>query len=153
MTDNGTATYTNPDDYQTAIERANIKLTITAGVDFKANLTWLKLHNLRVLRGCEKWPVIAFISLPSARAFVSFPTAASSLIWAGHKVRVGDIVFHGRGERTHRRAGGESQWGLVSLPSEELAACVKALTGAKITLPAVGRVLRPSRGAAARLLR
>jgi AraC-like DNA-binding protein len=39
------------------------------------------------------------------------------------------------------------------LPPEELAACAKALTGVKITLPPVGRVLRPSRTAAARLLR
>jgi AraC-like DNA-binding protein len=152
MTDNGTATYTNPDDYQAAIERANLKLTITARADFKACLTWLKLHNLRVLRGCEKSPVIAYISLPSAPAFVSFPTADSSSIWAGLELPVGDIVFHSRGERTHRCTSRKSQWGLVSLPAEELAACAKALTGTKITLPPVGQVLRPSPRAAARLL-
>ncbi len=151
MTDNGTATYTNPDDYQAAIERANIKLTITAGADFEARLTWLKLHNLRVFRGYEKFPIIAYISFPSARASVSFPTAVSASIWGGFELRVGDIVFHSSGERTHRWTSGESQWGLVSLPAEELAACAKALTGLKVTLPAFGRVLRPSRSAAARL--
>jgi AraC-like DNA-binding protein len=153
MTDNGTATYTNPEDYQAAIERANLKLTITAGADFKAYLTWLKLRNLRVLRGCETLPVIAYISLPSALAFVSFPTAGSSPVWDGLELRVGDVVFHSRGERMHRWTNGESQWGLVSLPPEELAACAKALTGVKMMLPPVGRVLRPSRTAAARLLR
>jgi hypothetical protein len=56
MTDNGTATYTNPDDYKAAIARENIRLTITAGSAFEARLTWLKLHNLRVLRGHEKFP-------------------------------------------------------------------------------------------------
>jgi transcriptional regulator GlxA family with amidase domain len=39
------------------------------------------------------------------------------------------------------------------LPPEQLAACGKALTGSEITAPSVGRVLRPSRSAAARLLR
>ncbi len=153
MSDNGTATYNSPDDYQAAIERANIKLTITAGADFEACLTWLKLRNVRVLRSCEKLPFIAYISLPSAQAVVSFPTAASSSIWAGLELRVGDIVFHARGERTHHWTNGESQWGLVSLPPAELAACAKALTGAKITPPPVGRVLRPARSAVLRLLR
>jgi AraC-like DNA-binding protein len=153
MTDNGTATYTNPIDYQAAIARADIKLTITTGADFRARLTWLRLHNLRVLRGCEKLPVIAYVSLPPAQAFVSFPTAASSSIWAGHELRAGDIVFHGREERTHHWTSGKSQWGLVSLPAGELAACAKALTGAQITLPSVGRVLRPPWSDAGRFLR
>jgi hypothetical protein len=42
---------------------------------------------------------------------------------------------------------------LISLPPEQLAACGNALTGSKITAPPIGRVLRPSRSAAARLLR
>jgi AraC-like DNA-binding protein len=53
----------------------------------------------------------------------------------------------------HLRTNGESQWGLISLPPEQLAACGKALTGRKITSPPAGRVLRPSRGGAVRLLR
>src|SRR3981189_3713927 len=65
----------------------------------------------------------------------------------------GDVVFHSRGERTHQRTNGESQWGIISLLPEQLAACGKALTGSKITPPLAGRVLRPSRSAAARLLR
>jgi AraC-like DNA-binding protein len=68
-------------------------------------------------------------------------------------LRLGDFVFHSRGERAHHWTRGESQWGLISLPPEQLAACGKALTGLKITSPPAGRVLRPSRSAAARLLR
>jgi len=41
----------------------------------------------------------------------------------------------------------------MSLPPEQLAACGKALTGLKLTSPSAGRALRPSRGAAVRLLR
>jgi AraC-like DNA-binding protein len=153
MTDAGTATYIDPIDYQDAIARADIKLTITAGADFRARLTWLKLHNIRLLRGCEKQSVTAYVSLSPALAFLSFPTAASSCNWAGRQLQVGDIVFHGRGERTHHWTREQSDWGLVSLPPEELAACAKALTGATITSPAVGRVLRPSRRSMARFLR
>jgi AraC-like DNA-binding protein len=68
-------------------------------------------------------------------------------------LQFGDVVFHSRGERMHQRTNTESQWGLISLPPKQLVDCGKALTGLKITSPPAGRVLRPSRIAAARLLR
>lgn len=46
MTENGTATFTNPADYQTGIGDANVSLVLTARGDFKARLTWLKLRHL-----------------------------------------------------------------------------------------------------------
>jgi len=44
MTESGTATFTNPADYQTGIGDANVSLVLTARGDFKARLTWLKLR-------------------------------------------------------------------------------------------------------------
>jgi AraC-like DNA-binding protein len=86
--------------------------------------------------------------------FVSFPAnAGAPLTYDGFGLKFGDVVFHSRGERMHQRTSGESQWGLISLPPEQLAACGKALTGLRIASPPVGRVLRPSRSDAVRLLR
>jgi AraC-like DNA-binding protein len=62
MTENGTATFANPDDYQAGIDGASVNFIVTGGGDFKARLTWLNLHHLHVLRGCENLPRIAFIS-------------------------------------------------------------------------------------------
>jgi len=67
-------------------------------------------------------------------------------------LQFGDIVFHRRGEQTHLRTNGESQWGLISLPHEQLAACANALTGLKISSPPESRVLRPSRSTARRFV-
>lgn len=153
MPDNGTSTFSNPDDYQAGIGDAKVNLIVTGGGNFKARLTWLTLRHLRVLQGCENLPRIAYISLSPDRAFVSFPTSGSPSIWAGHELRVGDIVFHGGGERTHHRTSGDSKWGLLSVPPDQLVACGKALTGLEIISPPAGRVLRPSRIAAERLLR
>jgi AraC-like DNA-binding protein len=154
MTENGTGTFADPDDYQAGIGGASVNLIITGGGDFKARLTWLHLRHFRVLRGCENLPRIAFFSLSPAQVFVSFPTSEGPpLTYSGLGLQFGDVVFHSRGERTHQRTNGESPWGLISLPPEQLAACSKALTGMKITAPPVGRVLRPSRSAAVRLLR
>jgi len=154
MAENGTATFANPGDYQAGIGGASVNLIVTGGGDFNARLTWLNLRNLHVLRGYENLSRIAFISLSPAQVFVSFPTnEGSPLTYSGTGLQFGDVVFHGRGERTHQRTSGESQWGLISLPPEQLAACSKALTGLKIAPPSIGRVLRPSQSAASRLLR
>ena len=154
MAESGTATFANPDDYQAAVGDATVNLIVTGGGDFDARLTWLHLRRFHVLRGCENLPRIAFISLSPAQVFVSFPTSEGPpLTYRGLGLQFGDVVFHSRGERTHQRTNGESQWGIISLLPEQLAACGKALTGSKITPPLAGRVLRPSRSAAARLLR
>jgi AraC-like DNA-binding protein len=153
MAEGGTATFSNPDDYQAGIREASVSLIVTGGTDFNARLTWLNLRHLHMLRGCENLPRIAYLSLSPAQAFVSFPTNVGSILtYGGLGLRFGDVVFHSRGERTHQRTDGESQWGLISLPPEQLASCGKAVTGLKITAPAIGRVLRPSRPAATRLL-
>jgi AraC-like DNA-binding protein len=154
MSGNGTATFTDPDHYQAGIGGASVNLVVTGGGDFKARLTWLNLRHLHVLRGCEMLPRVAYISLAPAQVFVSFPTSdGPPSTYDGVELRLGDFVFHSRGEQAHHWTKGESQWGLISLPPEQLAACGKALTGLKITSPPVGGVLRPSRSAASGLLR
>jgi AraC-like DNA-binding protein len=52
----------------------------------------------------------------------------------------------------HQRTTGAGRWGLISLPASQLASCGKSLNGSRMVSPSVGRVLRPSRVAAARLL-
>src|SRR5439155_22851359 len=84
--------------------------------------------------------------------FVSDERGSTLKIWRT-PIAVRDLVFHSRGERTHQRTNADSQWGLISLPPEQLAACAKALTGLKITSPPAARVLRPSWSAAGPLRR
>jgi AraC-like DNA-binding protein len=153
MVENGTATFANPDDYSAAVGSVTVNLIIAAGGDFNARLTWLNLGDLHVLRGHENLPRIGFFSLSPAQTFVSFPTkAAAPLTYGGIVLRFGDVVFHSRGERMHQRIDGEGQWGLISLPPEQLAAWSKALTGYNLPSPPEGRVLRPPWSAARRLL-
>jgi hypothetical protein len=131
MNRSGTSTFTNPDDYQAGIGGASLggtraDFTIIGGREFKARLTWLNLHHLRVVRGSEDLPRIAYISLPPDRSVFSFPTSAPPVISGGIELRVGDILFRGRGERVHQRTIRDSKWGLISLPLEQLAASGKA---------------------------
>jgi AraC-like DNA-binding protein len=150
----GTSSFADPDDYEAGLGEARVNLIVTGSGDFNARLTWLHLRRLHVLRARENLSRIAFLSLSPSRVLVSFPTSEGApLTYCGLGLRFGDLVFHSCGERLHQRTSGESQWGLVSLPPEQLGACGKALTGVKIAPPPVGRVVRPSRRAAMGLLR
>ena len=144
MAENCTATFSDPGLYQAGIlgvssKSASVDFIVTGGGDFKARLTWLNLHGLRVLRGSENLPSVAYVSLPPERIVIFFPTSTAPLIWGGTKLRLGDIVFQSRGERMHQWTPGEGKWGLVSLPPEQLSACGLALTGLKLTAPTFRR--------------
>jgi AraC-like DNA-binding protein len=152
MTGSGTAIFSDPEDYRARVGGTSVDLVVTEPGDFAARLTWLKLRQLHVLRGCENLPRVAYVSLTPARAFVSFPTSMAAPIWGGVQLQFGDVVFHGHGERTHQWTTGASEWGLISLPHEQLAVYGKALTGLEMTSPPFGRVLRPSSIAVAHLV-
>jgi AraC-like DNA-binding protein len=151
MQRSGTATFTDANDYQASISCANVGLVFNCQRNFEARLTWVQLQHLRLLRGQETLPRVARISFTQDLVFISFPHATRQ-ISDGLEVRSGEIVFHGRGERTHQRTLGPSQWGLIALAPEQLSVCAKALTGFDLVAPSIGRILRPSRIDTSRLL-
>jgi AraC-like DNA-binding protein len=152
MAESGTTTFTDPDDYRARMGGTRVNLVVTSRGDFKARLTWLKLRHLNVFRGSESLPRIAYVSLPPARVVISFPTSTTAPTWRGVELRFGDVIFHGCGECAHHWTSGASDWGVISLPSEQLAIYGKALTGLEMAPRPVGRVLRPSSIAAAYLM-
>src|SRR5262245_35731259 len=114
MIQSGSVAFTHPDEYEAAIGALGIsaKLVLTGSTDFKARLTWLKLRHLHLASGRESVPRIACLSLQPARAFVSFAVAKQTpIVWSGLELRLGDIAFHARGERTHQRTSQPEQLG------------------------------------------
>jgi AraC-like DNA-binding protein len=153
MSSSGTSTFVDPDDYQAKFRGGRIKVVLTNGVGFKARQTWVEFGHLHLLRNEEKLPRVAFISLPPERVFVGFPRNSGSLpTWGGMKLRSGDIVLHGHGERMHYRTNGTSRWGYISVAPEHLAAYRRAIDGFDLAVPSMGRILRPTRRAKAEML-
>ena len=151
MPSSGTSTYVDPDDYQAMFREGRINLVLANGVGFKARQTWVEFAHLHLLGSEESLPRIAFVSLPPERVFFGFPRGPLPT-WGGLKLRSGDVVLHGRGERMHygtRAAGG---WGYVSLAPNHLAAYCKAIAGSDQAVPSAGRILRPTRRAKSELL-
>ncbi|WP_084799665.1 helix-turn-helix transcriptional regulator [Bradyrhizobium sp. Ai1a-2] len=144
MAEGGTLTFSDADGYAAGFGDARISLTITGAGDFRAELTRLRLNHLELCRCREILPRIAYISLPPDRIFLSFPVGAASLVSDGLVLRNGAMVLHGRGESTHQRSHGASQWGLIALSPDQFGTCSKALTGREIPPPRVSRTLHPA---------
>jgi AraC-like DNA-binding protein len=153
MAESGTAVFTNPGDYGAGISDASLDLVFTEQGEFNGHLTWLKLDNFHIFRSRENIPHIAYMSLAPNRTFVSFPLTASAQVWNGVELQLGDIVLHSPGERGHLWIRGASHWGLISLPSAQLAYYCKTLTELVLTEQPVARILRPQPSTAVQLRR
>jgi AraC-like DNA-binding protein len=127
-------------------------LVVTGGPRFSARVSWLDMRCLRLLAVEEMAPRIAFVSLPPSPLFISLALADTPpLIWNGRPLKRGEFVLHAPGDRFHHRTTGAARWGLISMPSSDLAAYGRALLQAE--LPPGTCLLRPSARNSAWLLR
>jgi hypothetical protein len=145
MAEGDTFTCGDPDGYAARFGDVRVDLTVTGAGEFRARLVRLKMKHLQVYWCREDLPRIASISLPPERIFVSFPVGPESLTSNGLVLRKGDLILHGRGERTHQRSENACQWALISFSPEQFANCSKALLGHSIAPPQVSRIVRPPR--------
>jgi AraC-like DNA-binding protein len=145
MAEGDTFTCGDPDGYAVGFGDVRVDLTVTGAGEFRARLVRLKMKHLQVYWCREDLPRIARISLPPERIFVSFPVGPESLTSNGLVLRKGDLILHGRGERTHQRSENACQWALISFSPEQFANCSKALLGHSIAPPRVSRIVRPPR--------
>jgi len=87
-------------------------------------------------------------------SFVTFSAHSGPLpVWRGAELQAGDIMFHSRGERLHQSTPGSFVWNVIAVDPAQLERYGRALSGKPFSMPAEGRVLRPSRRATARLQR
>lgn len=150
MPKGGSLTFSDPDDYATALGGVCVNLTITGAGHFAARLTRLRLQYSEIYWCREDLPRIAYFSLPTDRTILSFPLGGASLAFAGVMLRNGDMVCHSHGERAHQRSTGACQWGLISLSTEELAKYGKAMGGQPIASSRAEGVRHPARAEALR---
>jgi AraC-like DNA-binding protein len=141
-------------DYQAGLARAGLGAFLVCARGFKARLTWVELSDLSLLRGQEDVARVAYIKLAPRRAFVTFPTnAGSSMIWAGVRLRLGDIVFHSLGDQMYQRTIGPCHWGAMAVSPNSLSDYGRALVERNIVPPRIDRIVRPSSSAAGLLRR
>jgi len=152
MASYGSTTYTDPDDFRARVSSAVVNLVLTGSEPFKARVTWLKQRRLTLASAEQTTSHITFLSFDPARVYVSFPLRGEAVM-NGMRVRRGDFVIHGRGERVHHLAEACTCWGMISMRARELAACGRALLGQELLLPDTSRLVRPSGKTTGRILR
>jgi AraC-like DNA-binding protein len=136
-----TSVFSEAEDFAAALrEEGGLGLLITGQGRFQARLTQVKLHCLRLSAAEEQLSRIAFVAVPADLILVSLPIdGRPAPIWGGVRMRAGEIMTLGPGQRIHARTDGPSRWGSVWLPAQDLARYGRALIGATFGLPAAAR--------------
>ena len=144
-----TSVFSEREDYEAALrEEGCLGLLVTDSGQFRARLTQVRLHRLRLSAVEEQLSRIAFVAVPTDLILVSLPIGnRPAPIWSGITLRGDEIMTLGPGERAHARTDGPSRSGSIWLPAQDLARYGRALTGAAFAIPSAARSWRSPRAA------
>lgn len=145
--------FSDLDEFQAALrEDGLLNLLVTGSGRFRARLTQVTLHHLRLSAGDEYLSRIAFVAVPADMLLVTLPLGdRPAPIWNGMEMRVGEMITLGPGQRVHARSDGPCQWGAIQLPVEDFVQYGGALRGVTPIVPALAR-WRPPRAPLRQLL-
>jgi hypothetical protein len=102
--------------------RRCLNLVVTGSGQFRARLTQVTLHHLRLSAGNERVSRIAFAAVPEDTFFVSLHLGdRAALTLDGMQMGVDEMITLGPGQRVHARTNGRCRWGAIRLSAEELA--------------------------------
>jgi len=140
-----TSVFSEADDFAAALRAEGcLGLLVTGPGQFRARLTQIALHRLRLSATDEPLPRIAFFAAPAEMILVSLPRGRGpAAVWGGIGMGVGEIMILGAGQRLHMRTDGPCRWGTIWVPAAELVRYGSALTGAAFTVPSAARRWRP----------
>jgi AraC-like DNA-binding protein len=129
--------FSEPDDFQAALEEGGrVNLIVTGLGKFRARLSRITLHRMRLAGGEERQTRVAFNSLGSRFVRITLPTGPpGSLVCSGIATQSNEVVVHGPGHRFHVRTNGPCRWGAMWILANDLVASGHAMNGAKFALP------------------
>jgi hypothetical protein len=108
-----TSVFSEAEDFEAALRAEGcLGLLVTGPGEFRARLTQVALHRLRLAATDEKLPRIALVVVPADMILVSLPSAKGpGPIWGGIRIEAGEIMTLGAGQRLHMRTDGPCRWG------------------------------------------
>ena len=140
-----TSVFSEAREFEAALlEESNLGLLVTGPGAFRARLTQVALHRIRLWATEEYLPRIAFIAVPSDMILVSLANrSGSSPICGGLEMRAGDMITLGPGQRVHTRTEGPCRWTAIRMPNHDFVHYGRALSGTGFDVPPAAR-WRPS---------
>ena len=138
-------TFTDPCAYQEAVRSAQVDVLVTAGGDFRAELTHIDLHQISIQSGRETLPRTGRGAMNAKRTAIYFLTGADQEPGRHNGVEFspGQIIINPAGSTYHHMTPVRCHWGDISLSWDDLAAAGRALTGCDLTPSPVPKILRP----------
>jgi len=150
MPGSATSVFSEAEDFEAALRAEGcLGMLVTERGRFRARLTQVSLHRLRLSATDEQLSRIAVVAVPADMLLVSLPRdTGSAMISGGIRVGAGEIMTLGAGQRLHARTDGRCRWRLIWLPAAELVRYGSALTGAAFAVPSTAESwrLRPANG-------
>ena len=129
MPSSAVRSFSDPDDYASAIRAGTVRITITGRGNFSAKLTRIDLDRLWLQRFSDNLPRVADAgSLLSGRGYFTFLLRLGpSLLQGGLEIPPSVVVRHGRPGEYFQRSFGAASFGTMSLPLEHLATVGEAI--------------------------
>jgi AraC-like DNA-binding protein len=142
-----TSVFSEAEDFAAALRAEGcLGLLVIGSGQFRARLTQIALHRLRLSATDEQLPRIALVAVPAETLLVSLPRGRGPApIWGGVRLGTEEIMTLGAGHRLHMRTDGPCRWGSIWLPATELVQYGRAVTGTNFAVPSTARWrLRPA---------
>ena len=126
-----------PDEFRAALSPGGALNLLVAGRGcFRARLTQLSLHRLRLAAGEEELPRIAFVVAPPGKVLVSLAIGSGPWpLWGGSATQAGEILTLAAGQPIHTRTIGPCRWGAMLVSEQDLVQYGRALSGACLEIP------------------
>ena len=146
MRSSTTGVFREQDDFEAALqEDGSVNLLVTGQGSFRARLTRIALHQLRLVTAEEFLARISFHSVPPDVTLVSVAFSHDRpLIWGEFSAGADEIVTLGAGHRAHVRSVARSHWGTIVVPTRLLASNSELLSRRAVVVPGGVSRWRPS---------
>ena len=140
-----TSVFSEAKDFAAALRGEGwLGLLVTGAGEFRARLTQVTLHHLRLTAAEERLPRIGVAAVPPDLILVSLARGSGpEPIWGGVRLGQREIIMLGVGQRLYMRTDGPCRGGSIGLPVSKLARYGSAMIGADFDVRRVAQWRRP----------
>lgn len=135
--------FTDPDEFQARVQATQTEVLTSGRGQFRADLTQLRFERLWMQRGRDSLPRIARATIDPNRTAVMFSTDSEQrpTFLSGLELTPGVMGVWGKATTNIVRTEGDTRWGSLSLPHEDMARFSEALFGRELVCPADTRLI------------
>jgi len=154
MLESAVLKFADPQQFQRAVQAADVQVTVTAAGGFQADLTRIKLHRLWMQRARFALPSVTHSTTSKDRSmfFLQFEPDQAPIWHSGTEVTPDEIVCYPLGSDHHYRTSASYHCGDMSLTPDDFAMFGEMFAERELRSPAVMRFLRPAPPLMSRLL-